>query len=202
MPSFARHRLHRGRFAALVICLALLPVLAGCAEDRSNLIPQETSSSLIAKLNRIDQLAAQGVCFEGQEVARSAQVEINEGDFDPKLKRSLSEGFDEMVALLGDSDYCTESETPPEETPSDTGDEPTDTGGSTGATGTTDTGPTTTGGQGSNPDDDQNPPTDDGTGDQPQTPPDTTPDQPTTPPTTNPPTPTPPGPGSGGIGPG
>lgn len=204
MPFFTRHRWRRGRLAALLICFATLPFLAGCAEDRSNLIPQETSNSLITKLNRVDQLAAEGDCFGAQEVATSAQAEIEEGNFDPELQRSLLDGVSQLVEFLGNSEKCTQVDTTPEEEePTDLEEESFDTDGTTGTTGTTDTtdtGSTTTGEQGTTPDQDQ---PGDENGNQPsRTPPSTNPTPPTTPPTTPPSTPTPPGPGSGGIGPG
>ena len=112
MSSEPRQKGRRGPLAALVACLLLIPVLAGCSnEDRSNLVPKETSSSLIAMFDEVDSLAASGQCFEAAKVAVKAQREIEtmSTDVDPDLKRSLLDGVTQLQLLVNDPDKCTES---------------------------------------------------------------------------------------------
>lgn len=191
----------------MLACLLAVPFLAGCGEDRSNLIPGDTASSLIAKLNEVDQLVAEGNCFEAKEVAASAQDEIEALDenIDPKLKRSLRDGVTQLQVFVGDPGKCTESETVITEEPEDTVDEPIVPENTTGETGTTDS-EGTTGDQGTT---DENQATEQPQGGEngqnPTTPNPSNPTAPTTPTTpTNPTTPADPpsGPGSGGLGPG
>lgn len=209
MPFFARHRPRRGFLPALFASLALALLLAGCGEDRSNLIPEETSNSLISKINRAEALAADHKCFAAGDVAASAQAEIEGlgGKIDPELKRSLIDGVTSLQTMLSDQDICIDEGTVTEEPiQTEVPETDTGTGGTTGETGTTDTQTTTTGTQGTTTDENQNTDQtqngDNGQQTEP-TPPVTNPTSPTTP--TNPTTPTTPpstGPGSGGLGPG
>lgn len=199
------HRFLRRGLAALVAAFCLPLLLAGCTEDRSNLIPDETAESLISKLDRVDQLAAEGRCFDATEVAASAQEEVeNLGpDVDPELKRSLLDGVTQLQVFVSDPEKCTESEATDTEEPEVIEEVPIDPEGTTGDTGTTDTGESTTGEQGTT-DENQTPEDRQGNGNQNPTPtPPTTPEpaDPTTPANPTPPTP-PEGPGSGGLGPG
>ena len=200
MPFPARKGSRRGLLPALLACLALAPLLAGCGEDRSNLIPRDTSDSLIGHFDRIQSLAASGECFEAAKVARTAQQEIEAmgTKVDPELKRSLLDGVTDLTLLVNDPDKCTEVDTTSEE-PTVTEETPTEEG-TTGETGTTDTNQDTTGEQGTtdeNQDSNQTDTNADGNQNQ------------TTPPAANPTTPATPtnpgggvGPGSGGLGPG
>jgi hypothetical protein len=212
MRFLARPNARRGFLPALLACIVLLPVLSGCAEDRSNLIPKDTSESLIAHFDRIKALAASGKCFEAAQEAREAQTEIESmgPDVDAKLKRSLLDGVTDLTLLANDTDVCIEADTTTTEEPVETEETPTETEGTTGETGTTDTGENTTGNQGTTDEDQdseqQTQPNGNGNGNQSSTPPaknPTTPSNPTTPTNpTNPSTPPDTGPGSGGLGPG
>lgn len=204
MPFSTRQRLRRGHLAALLAVFAITPLLAGCAEDRSNLIPGETADSLVATLDEVQSLAASGQCFEAAQVAQEAQQEIEAmgPEVDTALKRSLIDGVTELQVLVNDPDKCTESGTTIIEEPPVVEEEPTETEGPTGETGTTDSEtPTGT----TNDEEDPQQPQDNGDDNGPSpTPPVTTPTEPTTPtPPAEPSTPTTPsGPGSGGLGPG
>jgi hypothetical protein len=208
MRFLARPNARRGFLPALLACIVLLPALSGCGEDRSNLIPKDTSESLIAHFDRIKALAASGKCFEAAQVAREAQTEIESmgPDVDARLKRSLLDGVTDLTLLANDTDVCIEADTTTPEEPVETEETPTETEGATGETGTTDTGENTTGDQGTTDEDqdsEQTQPNGNGNGNQSKTPPaknPTTPSSPTTP--TNPTTPPDTGSGSGGIGPG
>lgn len=205
MQFSTRHRLRRGVLPALLACLALGPFLAGCAEDRSNLIPKETSDSLIGHLDRVQSLADSGQCFAAAKAALEAQQEIEAmgPEVDAELKRSLLDGVTDLTLLVNDPDKCTESDTNVDVEPTEPEEEPTDTEGTTGETGTTDTGTTTTGEQGNqNEDQDSEQPQGNGNGNEPVTPPETNPTTPTPPTTPTNPTTPPTGPGSGGLGPG
>lgn len=203
MQSPTRQKLRRGFLPALLATIFLSPLLAGCGEDRSNLIPQETSRSLIAKLDQVQALAAEGDCFGAAEVAAEAQQEIEAlTDIDPRLKRSLVIGVVDLQLFAGDAEKCEQSGTDTTEEPVETEEVPEETEGTTGATGTTD-GEQTTGAQGNTNDDDQDSGQPRNNGNQPQGPPPAqNPENPTnpTPPPANPTTPA--NPGSGGLGPG
>ncbi|MCB0861060.1 MAG: hypothetical protein KDB54_10440 [Solirubrobacterales bacterium] len=209
MLFLARRGPGRGLLPALLACLVVAPFLVGCGEDRSNLIPKDTSESLIARFDRIQSLAAAGECFQAAKVARTAQQEIEAmgTDVDAELKRSLLDGVTDLTLLVNDPDKCTEADTTTTEVPVETEETPTDTEGTTGETGTTDTSQATTGDQGTTDENqDSNQTDNNGNGNQ-TTPPATNPTTPTTPTTpTEPTTPTNPsggtGPGSGGLGPG
>jgi len=200
----------RGVFAALLGCLAFVLFLTGCGEDRSNLIPKETSNSLVSKFNQVNSLAADGQCFAAVDVAASARAEIESlgGSIDAKLKRSLLDGVTELQGYVSDPEKCTESDTTTTEEPPDTEETPPDTEGTTGVTGTTDTEQNTTGDQGTTDEDQdqdqQTPSQGEGNGNS-STPPaknPTTPAKPTKPTTPTTPVNPPSGPGSGGLGPG
>ncbi len=205
----ARPNARRGFLPALLACIVLLPALSGCGEDRSNLIPKDTSESLIAHFDRIKALAKSGKCFEAAQVAREAQTEIESmgPDVDAKLKRSLLDGVTDLTLLANDTDVCIEADTTTPEEPVETEETPTESEGATGETGTTDTGENTTGDQGTTDEDQdsdqQTQSNGNGNGNQSKTPPAKNPSNPTTPTTpTNPSTPPDTGPGSGGLGPG
>lgn len=214
MRFVKRYLVRPGILPALLACLALGPLLAGCGEDRSNLIPTDTSDSLISKFNRVQDLAADGECFAAQDVAASAQAEIESlgGSIDPELKRSLIDGVTDLQVFAGDPEKCTQAETTTTEQPTETEETLPETDGTTGETGTTDSAQI--------PQDDQEATTDEKQDSNQQqesgaqnetTPPATNPTTPSNPETpTNPttptepttPTPDPSGPGSGGLGPG
>lgn len=196
MPFFTRYRHRRSKLAAFMALVLSGLAVAGCSEDRSHLIPDQDSQSLIASLNQIRDLAADNQCFEAIDAATGARAEIEAmTELDPELKRSLLSGVFRLQRLVSDQEICTdlgtgevEEEPVIEETPE----------GPTGVTGTTEP-ETTTGEQGNNPDedDDSRPPRDEADGN--ETPPARPPATPETPPT-SPGGPTPPG--SGGLGPG
>jgi len=214
MSFFTRPKARRGVPAALLACLVSGLLIAGCSEDRSNLIPKETADSLIAQLDEAQALADSNKCFEAKEVVLSAQLEIESlgPDVDRELKRSLVEGVTELQNFLSDSEKCLEKETTEEE-PTET-EEPIEDEGTTGETGTTGPEPTTTGPQGDTDENQepQNPQGNNGNGNGPgngngnQAPPTGNPNPPSNPTTpttpTNPTTPGGSGPGSGGLGPG
>lgn len=215
MPLFTRPRVRRGFLPALLALILLLPALSGCGEDRSNLIPRDTSESLIMHFDRIKSLAASGKCFEAAQEAREAQTEIESlgSQIDAKLKRSLLDGVTDLTVLANDTSVCIEAETTTSEEPVETEEEPTEIEGTTGETGTTDTGENTTGDQGTTDEDQdsdqQSNSNGNGNGNKSNPPPATNPNTPTNPTTpttptkpTNPTTPPDTGPGSGGLGPG
>jgi hypothetical protein len=202
----------RAGIAALLAGLALASLLAGCGEDRSNLIPKDTADSLVAKISEVQRLAANGDCFEANDVAASVQAEVEslDDDIDIRLKRSLVNGVNQLQSFVSDPEKCTESETTTVE-PTDTEETPPEsegTTGETGTTGTTDTEDATTGPQGTTTDEDQDQQQQDQDDSNDQSPPNsntTKPPSQNNPTQPNPTTPTPPsgtGPGSGGLGPG
>jgi hypothetical protein len=206
MPFFTRQTVRRGLLPALLSCFVLVPLLSGCGEDRSNLIPKDTADSLIEKINRAEELGDDNQCFAAATVALSAQKEIENlgGNLDRDLKRSLIDGVVQLQGLYNDQDKCQDRGATTEEPEVTEEETPTETEGTTGETGTTDTEEGTTGAQGTTTDEDQTEKPQ-GSNGQPkqETPPannPTTPSNPTTP--TNPTTPPSSGPGSGGIGPG
>jgi hypothetical protein len=201
----------RAGICALLAGLALSPLLAGCGEDRSNLIPSDTADSLVAKISEVQRLAAAGNCFEANTVAASVQAEVEslDDDIDIRLKRSLVDGVNQLQSFVSDPEKCTESETTTAE-PTETEEIPPEsegTTGETGTTGTTDTEDATTGPQGTTTDEDQDQQQQDQSSDQPPPNPNSSKPPKQNPAQPNPTTPTPPsgaetGPGTGGLGPG
>jgi len=219
MRLFTRPIVRRGVLAALLACTLLVVPLAGCGEDRSNLIPKETANSLLAKLDEIDALAQSGECFAAADLAEETRQEIERlgPEVDDQLKRSLIDGVTQLTVFVADPEKCDEAENTTTEEPPETED-PDE--GTTGTTGTTDA-EAPAGDQGDGSNEDQNPNQDQngnggtgggqngGNGGQTPSPkPKPTPNpNPAPNPTPNPdptPTPTPPtpGPGSGGLTPG
>jgi hypothetical protein len=169
----------------LIVIFASILLLAGCSEDRSNLLPGDIAAQLDANLVLVEQLHRDGDCFGALNAAEEVrnQVETLGSDVDPTLRRNLLDGVTELQIKVQDN--CVEADSAPTtepvtpETPEDTGTvEPPADQNATGATGATgDTGATT-------------PPS-------PEPEPAPAPDPAPTP---NP-TPTPPDNGSGGVGP-
>lgn len=128
----------------LLISIASIAVLSGCGEDRSNLLPGNTAQEIIANLDTVDQLVADGNCFDALSSAEEirSQVEALSDDVDPVLRRNLLDGVTELQIKV--QDECVESDsggTPaptvePEPAPEP---EPTQTTGSTGPTSETGT---------------------------------------------------------------
>lgn len=197
----------RGPLACLLTCLAVFPLLVGCGEDRSNLIPTGTSEELVVKLDEIQSLADSGECFAAADASLELgnQIERLGEKIDPRLKRSLLDGVTQLQLAIADIDAADCAE-PGTAVTTDSPEPETDT--STGTTGTTD--PAGTTGEQDQTDEETDPEQNqqDQT-DQPSTPPSgsgnnnqpNTPVAPTTPTTPTVPT-QPSGPGSGGLGPG
>lgn len=92
-------------------------LIAGCGEDRSNLLPGNTAKEISANLDQVRDLAASGDCFgaltAAQEVTR--QVESLGSGVDRRLKRSLREGVTQLVLTVQKSCDAAEGETVEEE---------------------------------------------------------------------------------------
>ena len=162
MSLFTRPKFRRGFLPASLACLALVPFLAGCGEDRSNLIPKGSSEDLIARFDEVESLTASGKCFEALNAADEARKEVESlgGDIDPRLKRSLIDGVTQLQVAIGDKDpaECAgDSDVTTTDEPTNTEpDTTTGTSGTTGTTGTTDSESTsTTGDQGTTSDENQ-----------------------------------------------
>ncbi len=130
--------------AILLLAAASLALFSGCGDDRSNLLPGDTSREIIANLDTVDQLVAEGNCFDALNAAEEVrnQVEALSGNVDPVLRRNLLDGVTELQIKVQDN--CEESDSEdqtaaepepapePEPVPEET------TTGSSGATGSTD----------------------------------------------------------------
>ena len=133
--------------ALLLISIASIAVFSGCGDDRSNLLPGDTARGIIANLETVDSLVAEGSCFEALAAAEEVrgQVEALSNDVDPVLRRNLLDGVTELQIKVQDDCVESDSDEPapePEEeaTPEpapETDTQTTDNTGSTGTTGTT-----------------------------------------------------------------
>jgi hypothetical protein len=122
--------------AAMLLVSAAVMGISGCSEDRSNLIPTDTSEQMTASLDRIQKLADKGQCFDAKDASSKLlkQVEGLPQGVDADLKRSLTDGVVALTIKTGDPATCTETETIEPDTGTEAETEVTPTG---------DTGPTT-----------------------------------------------------------
>jgi len=122
--------------AAVAVCGGLL---AGCGEDRSNLLPGETVKEISANLDRVRELADSGDCpgavTAAQEVTR--QVEGLGPAVDRRLKRSLRDGVTQLVLTVQQSCDTVEGTVTEEEEPVEPETTVTGPTGATGETGET-----------------------------------------------------------------
>lgn len=99
-------------FLAAVAVMLAAGAVAGCGEDRSNLLPGDTVNEISSNLDRVRELAGSGDCFgaltAAQEVTR--QVERLGPGVDRKLKRSLRDGVTRLVLTVQENCETTEGE--------------------------------------------------------------------------------------------
>lgn len=189
MPELARIP------AIFVIALLAAAAVAGCAENRDNLLPKDTVAEITADIDEVQGLVSRGECFSADIAAERARTRV-EGlgpEVDHKLKKSLLDGVTQLQVTV--KDRCEESETTaapvvPEE--------PTGTTGSTDPSGTTDSGKGSGDGKGSGGGNTGG--GDNGGNPAPEPDPKPTP-EPTDPTDPNPQPPSNPDTGSGGVGP-
>lgn len=130
----ARARLRATIVGALILPAAVL--LAGCAEDRSHLLPGSTAEEISAKLDLVRELADSDDCLGAIDAAQQVtrQIESLGTGVDARLRRSLREGASRLVLTIQKNCHPSETTTPPAET---TLPEVETTTGPTGATGDT-----------------------------------------------------------------
>jgi hypothetical protein len=76
--------------------------LVACGGEDAKLLPGETAREIIANLDTVQQLSAEGDCVGGESAADQVGEQIEAlRDVDPKLKRALEEGaarLEEVIA--------------------------------------------------------------------------------------------------------
>ncbi len=127
-PKTAGARTRKVIATALIALGAVL--LAGCAEDRSNLLPGDTVKEISLNLDRVRELADQGDCTGAVDAAQQVtrQIEGLGTSVDPKLRRSLRDGASRLVLTIQAGCGGDQSLIPTETAPVDPTVEP-DTGG-------------------------------------------------------------------------
>lgn len=108
----------RSRIALTAVTVVLAGgLIAGCGEDRSNLLPGNTVEEIETNLDRVRDLAASGDCFGAIDAAQQVkrQVEGLGPDVDRRLKRSLRDGATQLVLAVQDN--CSSTEEEPVEEP-------------------------------------------------------------------------------------
>lgn len=149
------------RLAAVTALLTLgAGAVAGCAENRSNLLPGDTVQEISTNLDLVRDLADANDCLGAIDAAQQVtrQIEGLGSAVDPRLRRSLREGASRLVLTIQRDCRPDGTTTPPAETtlpdvtpaPDETGGtgptSDTDAGtGSSGTTGQTGNGQTDTG---------------------------------------------------------
>lgn len=195
MPELARIA------AILVVALLVSGSFAGCAEDRSNLVPEDTVAEITADIEEVQDLVRQGECFSADIAAERARTRVEglDPEVDSKLKKNLLDGVTQLQVTVKDRCQEVDSTTEPLVPEQPTG--ATGTTDATAPSGTTDSGNQTGGGQGNN---GGNPGAGDNGGNpapEPAPQPNPEPTNPTNP-APNPQPPPTTDPGSGGVGPG
>ncbi len=160
---------------------AALALVSCGGSDDSGLLPGTTASDIVANLDTVKKLNAEGSCTEAEAAADEVRLQVADLDtnVDPKLRQALLDGAERLQAVTAN---CVEQTVVPlpDTVVAPTGEAPTDETTTKETTKTAPTEPTTS--------------TTTPTTTQTTTP--TTPTTPTVPPTT------PSGDGSGGVGPG
>lgn len=126
------------RIRAAIVGVLILPgvlLLAGCAEDRSHLLPGTTVEEISTNLDLVRDLADQDDCLGAIDAAQQVtrQIESLGTAVDARLRRSLREGASRLVLTIQKNCHPSETVTPP----ADTTLPEIETTGPTGATGTT-----------------------------------------------------------------
>lgn len=132
-----------------VIATAVVLSLAGCGEDRSNLLPPDTAERIDSNLDQVRSLVREGNCFEALAAAEEVRSEVEAlgSGVDDTLRRNLIDGVTELQIMVQDN--CVEADTDPVEpvTPEPVPEEvPVPEEESTGSTGDTGSAGTTDGG--------------------------------------------------------
>ncbi len=110
MPAKARQ--------AAVLLIAAIAILAasGCGENRSNLLPADTSERIESDLDEVRSLSGEGMCFQALAVAERVRDEVESlGDgVDDVLKRNLLDGVTQLQITVQED--CEQVDLDPAET--------------------------------------------------------------------------------------
>ena len=81
--------------------------LVACGGEDAKLLPGETAREIIANLDTVQQLSAEGDCVGGESAAEQVGEQIEAlRDVDPKLKRALEDGAARLEEVIAE---CEES---------------------------------------------------------------------------------------------
>ena len=92
--------------AAVILCLAV----TGCQEDRSNLLPRESTERIESEIARIETQVVEGLCFEALRAAQNIEEELGDlsRSIDPALLRTLRDGVTQLQISI--QDECVEAD--------------------------------------------------------------------------------------------
>lgn len=98
----------RSILAAAAVAASIL-VLAGCQEDRSNLIPRDSTERIEAEVEKIRDQVADGLCFEALRAAQRIEEELDGlgTSIDAALLRTLRDGVTQLQIKI--QDECVEA---------------------------------------------------------------------------------------------
>ena len=104
------------RVRTLLLSLALGVASAGivaCGSNGAGLIPATSAAAMLAKLDRVAELAEEGNCETAASVAREVddQIDALPPDTDERLIVALKDGVNRLIRLTGDPVTCTGEET-------------------------------------------------------------------------------------------
>lgn len=101
-PEVSFRALKRTLAVALVAALPL--VLAGCQEDRSNLLPEDSTERIESEISKIRTQVGEGLCFEALRAAKNIEEEINAlgPAIDPNLLTTLRDGVTQLQIKIQD----------------------------------------------------------------------------------------------------
>lgn len=107
MPEKAR------KSALLLAAITTIALLAGCGEDRSNLVPGDAAAQIDANLVLVGQLVRDGNCFEALNAAEEVRSEVEAlgSSVDSTLRRNLLDGVTQLQIKVQDN--CVEADTEP-----------------------------------------------------------------------------------------
>jgi hypothetical protein len=85
------------------VATALAMVSCG-SSNSDNLLPGDTASEIVANLDQVKQLSADGKCAEAETAVDEVRLQVTElpSSVDPKLRRALQGGVEQLQSVTAD----------------------------------------------------------------------------------------------------